>query len=849
MTILELVRRSIARHPERTAVVTGDERVSYRELGRRASRVAAAVRARGVRGEQLVCVAAEPSVWAPVAMLGVLEAGAVYVPLELGFPAARLRDILAQVGSSAPVLATAAGRRVLPRERDVIALDLDTLPPPSDARSPPSADALAYVIFTSGSTGRPKGVMVPHRGLPNLVAAQNAMFAIDEDAVVLQFAPLAVDASISELLTTLAAGATLCMAPRDALAPGPRLVEQIARDGVTVATLPPSSLALLEPADFPSLRTVVSAGEACSAALVARWAPGRRFVNAYGPTEVTVCATMQVCRPAPASPGIGPPLPGTTLRVLDPGLRPVERGQVGELYVAGPGVARGYLARPAMTAERFVPDLATPGARMYRTGDLVRERADGELEFVGRADHQVKLRGHRIELGEIEAVMREVAGVRDAVALAQADERGDVRLVAYALGEGALDRRAIRAALASRLPAHARPQDVVVLPDWPRTPAGKIDRAALPAPIRTGSAAGCARSELEYLLTMMWEDILDVSEIAPDDDFFDLGGHSLLAIRMLTRVRDEIGVDLPLSIVTQQRTLGALAQVIAEQRGVALRLASPLPLRTRGTSAPLYLVPAVSGSALAYLPLLRRLATDRPIHAFHAPGLDGHGAVPERFEDLARHYIGELQAVQPHGPYLLGGWSIGGALALEMALQLAAAGHEVPVVLMLDSSAPNRYLEESMKTKVGEMTNGVLAFMYVNNFARCFGVELGLDRARFAALPDAELEPAALRELRRVPAFPPDMDPARLAAHMAVHAATLRGFARWHPAPRYRGRLVLFVGRDGHPDLTAARYDWSAFVDGSIDTIHVPGTHFSVVNEPHVVGLATELDRVLEQLR
>jgi amino acid adenylation domain-containing protein len=827
--------------------VCGNDRLTYGELAARAEAVARWLLARGLRREELVCVCVEPSVWAPVAMLGVLAAGGAYVPLDPAYPPARLTDMLDQIGDARVLTTSATQRR--PAVDGVVELDgawPEIAGAAATAFPPLRGDALAYVIFTSGSTGRPKGVLIEHRGLANLITAQIETFAIDRDSVVLQFAPLSFDASVSEVFTALAAGATLCLAPRDELVPGPRLVELVRRHRVTVATLPPSSLALLDPADFPGLRTVVSAGEACTAALVARWAPGRRFVNAYGPTEVTVCATMQVCAADPRPPSIGAPLPSTTVELLDDALCPVAAGEIGELYVGGVGVARGYLGRPALTAERFLADPATPGARMYRTGDLARRRGDGALEFIGRRDHQVKVRGYRIELGEVESVLRAVAGVRDALAIAREEAAGDVRLIAYVVGDDALDRAALRAAVAARLPAFARPTDLVVLADWPRSPAGKIDRDALPAPRRTGSA-GAARSDLELRLIEIWEDVLGVAGIGPDDDFFELGGHSLLAMRVIARVRTQLAVELPLSAIAVGRTIAGVARVIAEAGGRAA-LRSPLPLRTGGSQQALFLVPPVSGSALAYMPLLRHLRAPRPIHAFHAPGLDGRAPPPERFAALATHFVRELREVQPHGPYLLGGWSIGGALAFEMAVQLAADGCDVPALLMLDTNAPNPYLAEGIKQKLGALTPATLAFLYVQNFGRCFGVDLGLDKARFAALAPAELERVALAELRRVPAFPPDMDEQRLAAHLAVFAATARGFAAWRPDRRYAGRVVLFLARDGHPEFGAGRYDWADFVERPVDTLEVPGNHFSLVCEPHAAALAAELDRVLEAM-
>jgi thioesterase domain-containing protein/acyl carrier protein len=348
-------------------------------------------------------------------------------------------------------------------------------------------------------------------------------------------------------------------------------------------------------------------------------------------------------------------------------------------------------------------------------------------------------------------------------------------------------------------------------------------------------------------MTEIWEDILGTTSIGPDDDFFELGGHSLLAIRMLSRLRSELDVELPLSIIVERRTIAGLAEAVGSH-GRQLALRSPITLRPTGKAAPLFLVPPVSGSALAYLPLLRRIAADRPVHSFHAPGLDGRSAMPDSFEELGAHFVRELLAVKPTGPYLLGGWSIGGALAVEMALQLRALGHEVPTLLLIDSNAPTPYLADGIKEKFGELNAATVAFMYVNNFGRCFGIDLGLTKTRFVGLPEGALEQAALAELRRVPACAPDMDPARLAAHMAVFGSIARGFVRWQPSARYPGTIVLFLARDGHPEFSGERYDWSQFVERPVEQIEVPGNHFSLVNEPHVAVLGAALDRALEAL-
>ncbi|MEU0088955.1 amino acid adenylation domain-containing protein, partial [Streptomyces sp. NPDC006274] len=421
-TLAALFEAQVARTPDAVAVVSEEGELSFAELNERANRLAHRLIAEGVGPERVVALVLPRSVELAVTQLAVVKAGGAFLPVDPAYPQDRIAYMIEDAG---PVLVISGSDE----------LDVSGMPTANPSVEVPVSSA-AYVIYTSGSTGRPKGVVVSHAGVGNLAAAQIERFAVDAGSRVLQFASPSFDASVSELCMAWLAGAAVVIAPAERLRPGVELAAVVAGFGVTHATIPPVALAAMEPGRLESVRSLVVAGEAVPAEVVDRWSAGRRMVNAYGPTETTVCATMS--RPLTAGsgvPSIGGPIANTRVFVLDAWLRPVPPGVVGELYVAGAGLARGYLGRPGLTAGRFVADpFGGPGARMYRTGDLARWTSGGELEYQGRADDQVKLRGFRIELGEIESVLVSHERVGQAAVVVREDRPGDKRLVAYAVG-------------------------------------------------------------------------------------------------------------------------------------------------------------------------------------------------------------------------------------------------------------------------------------------------------------------------------------------------------------------------------------------------------------------------------
>ncbi|HET8775596.1 MAG TPA: amino acid adenylation domain-containing protein [Thermoanaerobaculia bacterium] len=571
----QLVERQALERPEAVAVTFEQESLTYAELNAQANQLAHYLITLGVQPDDRVALCVERGPAMVVGFVGILKAGGAYLPLDPSYPLERLQYVLEDAAPKALLTQSDTEEHLSAGEVPVLRLDVDLpvlarrLPSHNPEVSGLASNNLAYVIYTSGSTGLPKGVMVEHRGLRNLVHAQGELFGVDAESRVLQFASAAFDASVWEMAMTLPLGARLCLAPREALMPGEPLRTTLRDLAITHATLPSTALVACGEAELPALRCLVVAGDVCPPALVQRWQDKLQFVNAYGPTESTVCATAQVCRELDRSiVPIGGPIANMRIYILDANGEPVPAGVEGEIHIGGDGVARGYLNRPELTAERFLRDPFTdePQARMYKTGDRGRWLSDGTVEFLGRTDFQVKIRGFRIELGEIEAKLGACAGVREALVIAR-EEGGEKRLVAYVVpDEGAtLQVGELRAALAAQLPDYMVPSAFVRLEAMPLTSNGKVDRKALPAPEAGAVAAQeyvAPQGEIERSLAGIWEELLSVPRVGRHDNFFELGGHSLLVVSLIERLRDR-GLSLALGDVFKQPTLSALAECVA----------------------------------------------------------------------------------------------------------------------------------------------------------------------------------------------------------------------------------------------------------------------------------------------
>ena len=830
-----------ARSPAAPALVDAIETLSYGETNARANRLARQLIALGVGAEVRVGVCMERSPALVVALLAIWKAGGAYLPLDPGYPSDRLAfmlddarpDVVVSTGVDAASLPEFRSRLLL-LDADVAAIAADDS---TDPGIPAALDQLAYVIYTSGSTGTPKGVQVEHCGIVNLAATQGEALGVDSDSRILQFASPNFDASISEIVMALAAGASLHFAPRDELWPGPPLADLLRRRSVTHVTLPPSALAVMAPDEVSADLAMIVAGEASGADLTARWAPGRRLINGYGPTEATVCATQELCAPEDGSPPIGRPLANVQIHLLDAEGRVVPVGMQGEIHIGGIGVARGYLGRPDLTAQRFRPDPFHPGGRLYRTGDLGRHRPDGRIDFLGRIDQQVKIRGHRIELGEVEASLLRHAAVAAAVVVARADSAGGMRLVAYSVagsGMSAPSAAELRQFLADALPAYMLPSAFVALDRLPVTPNGKIDRAALPEPAAGPRTGMGPRDPLEQKLGLLWQDILGIADPAIDDDFFALGGDSLRAAHLVARIGRDLGARLPIASLLHGATIEDVARTLRSQPA-ALSWSPLVALRATGSRPPLYCVHPAGGTVLPYADLSRALGGDQPFHGLQALGFEEGPAPLSTVEAMATFYVDAVRAAQPTGPYHLSGWSFGAVVAFAMAQKIWAEGGEVGQLIVLDAALG---LDHGGG---GEGETDIIQRV-IGMYGKLFERDVALADLSGA---DPERRMAMLVE-RAIEArlFPADFDLAQ-ARRLARLIASSFDAGRTYVPRSYPGRITLVRAREVPMTFPDETLGWGALAGGGLDLRWTAGSHLSMLRPPQVADLAACLTQVL----
>jgi amino acid adenylation domain-containing protein len=707
----QLIEEHAESRPEQVAVLAGSSRrLTYREFNESANQLAHYLRSRGVgRGGRVgICLESSPEL--AIAVLAVLKSGAACVPLDPKYPVDRLKYMLDDV--QARLVITDRGRlsASVPRECEVILLADAGSAIASQPRTNPTSDVtpedIAYVIYTSGSTGKPRGVLLTHGGLVNYNTNAARMYDITPQDRVLQFCSISFDIAIEEMFITWLSGASLVMKTENAPLAVPDFLKWTEQQGITVLDLPTAywhewvhEFPQLEKVVPAGLRLVIVGGEKPSSQAYEKWlnsaAKRVRWINTYGPTETSICATafepkFEAGRPVPENIPIGRPLANVQVYLLDSDLNPVPVGVDGEIHVGGAGVARGYLNRPELTAEKFIPDPFSPEpeARLYKTGDRARYLPSGDIEFLGRVDDQIKIRGFRVEPGEIETLLSKYPGIRDAAVVAIENADGGKQLAAYftVTPESKVAVTELRRYLQEQLPDYMVPSAFVALPVMPLTPNGKINRRELPVPQFETSAAtfAVATGPLQAQLVGIWEEVLGKRPIGIRDNFFELGGHSLLAARLMHRAGQKLGKALPLAMLFHAPTIEQLAAVLGQDEW-SRHWSSLVPIQPSGSQPAFFCIHGVGGNVLGFHLLGRHMAPEYPFYGLQAQGLDGKNPCLTSIEAMAAHYISEMRSVQPHGPYFLGGFSFGGLVAYEVAQQLRSAGEDVGLLVLFDT--------------------------------------------------------------------------------------------------------------------------------------------------------------------
>lgn len=863
-TLHQLIEKQVQRTPNHCALVFEDVALSYRELNERANRLAHYLIGRGVKANTKVGVCMNRSIEMVVSLLAIIKAGGAYVPLDPAYPSARLAFMLADI--NADIVLT--GADVLPlipasRVEKILVASLDlrqvactnplTVTGPQDA---------AYMIYTSGSTGNPKGVVNAHAGICNRLLWMQAEYKLDASDAVLQKTPFSFDVSVWEFFWPLLTGARLVVAKPDGHKDSKYLIEVIRQARITTIHFVPSMLSIFV-ADQDThlctgLKRVMCSGEALSLELQKRFFKkiDAQLHNLYGPTEAAIDVTYWQCRPdyqAHVVP-IGRPIANIQIHVLDQFMQPVPQGVPGELHIGGVGLAGGYHNRDELTREKFVPNpfSAVAGARLYKSGDLVRYLPDGNIEYLRRIDHQVKLRGFRIELGEVEAVLCSHAAVREAVVVMRKDSAGDAYLVAYLTPDEASNatphqEKAILAYAKSKMPEYCVPAAIVFLDTIPLSPNGKVDIKALPQHASRRKAQTEVvppRNDTERKLLALWRDLMQLENISVRDNFFELGGHSLMAVRLMAAIEITMGQKMPLSSLIKGPTIEQLAQAIQANDNAA-GWNSLVGIQEKGNLPPLFFIPGGGGNVLYYYALSKELGQNQPFYAIQSVGLDGVSAPLETVEEMADEAIRAIKSVCPTGPYRIGGHCVGSLIAYVISQKLLSQGEGVDILFVLDAPAPHFF----SKDKQFEMRDAEWIVVLVNTIAHMTGKAIHIDGE---ALETADQETrllllkAALEQADVVPAEAPPNQIRGLLEVFKINAKIRYP----EPSTAWPVKINLLRAREANPhydygafddtgkELSESTLGWRRYAPGAVDVSVVDGDHITMLSNENAASLA-----------
>ncbi|KOP23591.1 amino acid adenylation protein [Hapalosiphon sp. MRB220] len=853
----ELFTAQVEKTPDANALKFFDQQLTYHQLNCRANQLAHYLQSLGITTEDLVGICVERSLEMVVGLLGILKAGAAYVPIDPEYPQERLAYMLADSQVSVLLTQSHLVDSLPTHPTHTICLDTewDQISQNSD-RNPQNTttpENLAYVIYTSGSTGKPKGAMNTHRGICNRLLWMQDVYQLTAEDKILQKTPFSFDVSVWEFFWPLITGARLIIAQPGGHRDSSYLVNTIIQEEITTLHFVPSMLQVFLQAkgveNCQSLKRVITSGEALPVSLQEQFFArlGCELHNLYGPTEAAIDVTFWQCQLQSQYPTvpIGRPIANTQIYILDQDLQPVPVGVVGELYIGGVGVARGYWRRPELTTERFVSNPFATG-QMYKTGDLARYLPDGNIEYVGRIDDQVKIRGFRIELGEIESTLTQHPQINQAVVVAQTDNLNNKHLIAYIVSHQAQPTPAqLRNFLRGKLPEFMVPSAFVCLNSFPLTPSGKIDRRSLPKPdfsnLITHENFTPPRNDLERKIAQIWSEILQISEVDIRDNFFEIGGNSLLGLHLINAIAQKFGRELSLSTLLTNSSIEKLAEIL--QNPTETYSNSPIvAIQPQGTKRPFFCIHPAGGHVLCYFSLAHYLGTDQPFYGLQARGFYGEEEPLTTVADMASLYAQAIQEVQPTGPYQIGGWSFGGVVAYETAQQLQQQGKEVSLLAILDSYVP--ILLDKNKKIDDVYLVGVLSRV----FGGMFGQDNLISPDEIANLSVEESLNYIIEKARQGKIFPPGVERHNNRRILDVLVGTLKATYFYQRRP-YPGKVTIFRASEKHimaPDPTLVWVElFSVLAAEEIEIHKVPGNHYSFVLEPHVQALAASLQKCL----
>jgi amino acid adenylation domain-containing protein len=846
----QLFAQVVAKMPERFAVTFEDKTLTYIALSSAAERLARRLMAIGVGPGSLVGICMDRCSEMAVAMLAVFKAGGAYLPLDPAFPAARIEFMQKDANPLVIITQRHLHGKFSFQSPHVLFLDSATSEFNSDAHpdlSPnrrSSLDDLAYVIYTSGSTGKPKGVEVTHRSLTNLLTSVVADLPVKKSDVVLATSTISFDISIFEIFAPLISGAHLVIVPRVVAMDGQLLSNAIRGSGANIVQATPSGWRLLLEAGWTGETglKMLSAGEPLDRALARRLLQcGAELWNLYGPTEATVYATANRITSADQKITVGRPLANYTAYVLDENLLPVPTGVIGDLYLGGIGIARGYLNRPDLTAANFVPDPfgREPGRSLYRTGDLARFLPVGEIDLLGRADNQVKLRGYRIELEEIESLLESHPAVQKAVVKVIEVREGDQRLVAYFVRRNSshVDESQLREYAVRSLPAYMAPTSYVPMAAFPLTPSGKVDRNALPIPaiaesLDAATSVPVPAHELELVVLGSWRSVLNIPDLDIDDNFFDAGGHSLLALRMFAQLSKRLGWTPPISLLAEAPTPRTFAKAFRQFRD---RPATCLvSMQSEGSQPPIYFIHHSLGDILIYRALASCFASERPVVGVQPPADLTQRPQPYSMQALAAEYVEQILQQQTAGPFHLAGFSTGSVLAFEMARQLREAGHEVGLVALIDGDVKGPGPVLSKFERYGKIT-----FRKLCKIAFKFGDEVREGPKQFVAKRLRHLWLAGrMRSLAK---------PSTATAGMTMEQCILLAESTYRPQPYGGSVLLLRFHNEAWKFGPDPLMGWGEVAKGDLEVVDLPGGHMTGMGPVMAPQLAALLKSRMEK--